>query len=51
MNLLNIQQLSPIYQLVILVGVIGLLFLLLVMYLDNSDEFALKRDWRKNKDD
>ena len=40
------QNLSPINQLVILVAFIGLLFGFLVVYLDNSKDYALKRDWR-----
>ena len=44
-----LQTLSPINQLVILVAFIGLLFGLLVVYLDNSNDYELKRDWR-NKD-
>ena len=40
------QNLSPINQLVILVAFIGLLFGFLVVYLDSSKDFALKRDWR-----
>ena len=41
-----LQNLSPIYQLLILVGFIGLLFGFLVSYLDNSTDYELKRDWR-----
>ena len=41
-----LQNFSPIYQLVVLVAFIGLLFGFLVVYLDNSKEYALKRDWR-----
>ena len=41
-----LQNLSPINQLVILVAFIGLLFGFLVVYLDNSKDYALKRDWR-----
>ncbi len=41
-----LQNLSPITQLVILVSFIGLLFGFLVVYLDNSKDYALKRDWR-----
>tara|TARA_Y100001968_G_scaffold196446_1_gene180223 strand:+ start:2242 stop:2391 length:150 start_codon:yes stop_codon:yes gene_type:complete len=44
-----LQNLSPINQLIFLVSFIGLLFGLLVIYLDNSKEYELKRDWR-NKD-
>ncbi len=44
MNFLH--NLSPINQLVVLVAFIGLLFGFLVVYLDNSKEYALKRDWR-----
>tara|TARA_B100000579_G_C22611971_1_gene747707 strand:+ start:488 stop:637 length:150 start_codon:yes stop_codon:yes gene_type:complete len=42
-------NLSPINQLLILVGFIGLLFGFLVVYLDNSKEYELKRDWRDKK--
>ena len=44
-----IQNLSPINQLVVLVAFIGLLFGFLVVYLDNSNDYALKRDWRDKK--
>ena len=45
-----LQNLSPINQLVILVAFIGFLFGFLVVYLDNSKDYELKRDWRsKNK--
>tara|TARA_B100000965_G_C19452606_1_gene695938 strand:- start:123 stop:272 length:150 start_codon:yes stop_codon:yes gene_type:complete len=40
------QSLSPIDQLIVLVAFIGLLFGFLVVYLDNSTEYELKRDWR-----
>tara|TARA_B100000579_G_scaffold82532_1_gene64329 strand:+ start:3559 stop:3708 length:150 start_codon:yes stop_codon:yes gene_type:complete len=40
------QSLSPIDQLIVLVAFIGLLFGFLVVYLDNSAEYELKRDWR-----
>ena len=43
------QNLSPINQLVVLVAFIGILFGFLVVYLDNSSDYELKRDWR-NKD-
>ena len=43
------QTLSPINQLVILVAIIGLLFGILVTYLDNSKDYALKRDCRDKK--
>ena len=42
-----LQNLSPINQLVILVAFIGLLFGFLVVYLDTSNDYELKRDWRK----
>jgi len=45
-----VQNLSPINQLLILVAFIGLLFGFLVVYLDNSKDYALKRDWRDNDD-
>ena len=41
-----LQTLSPINQLVILVAFIGLLFGFMVVYLDNSKDYELKRDWR-----
>ena len=41
-----LQNLSPINQLVVLVAFIGLLFGFLVVYLDKSKDFELKRDWR-----
>ncbi|WP_269613255.1 hypothetical protein [Prochlorococcus marinus] len=41
-----LPNLSPINQLVILVAFIGLLFGFLVVYLDNSKDYVLKRDWR-----
>ncbi len=41
-----LENLSPINQLLILVAFIGLLFGFLVVYLDNSNEYKLKRDWR-----
>ena len=41
-----LQNLSPINQLVVLVAFIGLLFGFLVVYLDNSKAYELKRDWR-----
>ena len=47
---LQFQQWSPIDQLLILVTFIGILFLGVVIYLDNSKNFALKRDWRDKKD-
>ena len=40
------QNLSPINQLVILLAFIGLFFGFLVVYLDNSKRYELKRDWR-----
>ena len=43
------QNLSPINQVVVLIAFIGLLFGFLVVYLDNSNDYELKRDWR-NKD-
>ena len=41
-----LESLSPINQLLVLVAFIGILFGSLVVYLDNSKEYALKRDWR-----
>ena len=41
-----LQNLSPINQLVVLVALIGLLFGILVIYLENSKEYELKRYWR-----
>ena len=43
------QNLSPINQVLVLIAFIGLLFGFLVVYLDNSNDYELKRDWR-NKD-
>ena len=44
------QNLSPINQVLFLIAFIGLLFGFLVVYLDNSNDYELKRDWRnKNK--
>ena len=40
------QNLSPIIQLIVLVAFIGLLFGFFVVYLDNSNDYELKRDWR-----
>lgn len=40
------QNLSPISQLVILVAFIGILFGFLVVYLDKSKSYELKRDSR-----
>ena len=45
-----LQTLSPINQLIILVAFIGLLFGFLVVYLDNSKGYKLKRDWRDEND-
>ena len=41
-----LENFSPINQLVVLVAFMGLLFGFLVVYLDNSKDYALKRDWR-----
>ena len=41
------ENLSPFNQLVVLVAFIGLLFGFVVVYLDNSKDYELKRDWRK----
>ena len=40
------QNLSPINKPIIIVTFIGLLFCFLVVYLDNNNEYELKRDWR-----
>ena len=46
----SLESLSPITQLVIGISLVGILFLLLVTYLDNSGQYELKKDWReKNK--
>ena len=45
----HFQNLSPFNQLIVLVAFIGLLFGFLVVYLDKSNDFELKRDWRKNE--
>ena len=47
MNWFN--HLNPFNQLITFVSALGLLFLFLVVYLDNSKNFALKRDWREKK--
>ncbi len=44
-----LQNISPINQLIVLVAFIGLLFGFLVVYLDNSKDYELKRDWRGRK--
>ena len=45
------QNLSPINQVFVLIAFIGLLFGYLVVYLDNSNDYELKRDWRKRDKD
>jgi len=47
----SFQNLSPINQLLILVAFIGLLFGFLVVYLDNSNDYELKRDWRNKENE
>lgn len=42
-----LNNLDPVNQLFVLMGLIGIAFLMLVIFLDNNDNFALKRDWRK----
>ncbi len=44
-----LESLSPLQQLLALVVILGAGFLLLVMYLDANENFALKRDWREKK--
>ena len=44
-----LESFSPITQLVIGISFIGLIFLLLVTYLDSSGQYELKKDWRKKK--
>ncbi len=46
LNLFDLQKISPINQLLLGVGGIGVLFLFIVILLDNSKGFELKRDWR-----
>tara|TARA_B100001250_G_C19776088_1_gene779612 strand:- start:1557 stop:1703 length:147 start_codon:yes stop_codon:yes gene_type:complete len=41
-----LQNLSPFNQLLTLVAFIGILFGFLVVYLDKSKDYELKRDWR-----
>ena len=41
-----LKSLSPINQLVILVAFMGFLFGFVVVYLDESKDYELKRDWR-----
>tara|TARA_Y100001968_G_scaffold281124_1_gene278183 strand:- start:206 stop:355 length:150 start_codon:yes stop_codon:yes gene_type:complete len=43
------QNISPINQLIIFVAFLGLLFGFLVVYLDNSNDYELKRDWRNRE--
>ena len=45
-NLFDFQSFSPINQLLMGVSGIGVLFLFLVIFLDNSKGYELKRDWR-----
>tara|TARA_B100000579_G_C22374962_1_gene640069 strand:+ start:357 stop:509 length:153 start_codon:yes stop_codon:yes gene_type:complete len=45
-----LQSLSPINQLLVLIAFIGLLFGVLVVYLDNSKDFELKLDLRDRDD-
>ena len=47
LNLFNFQGFSPINQLLVGVSGIGVLFLFLVIFLDNSKGYELKRDWRE----
>ena len=42
-----IRNLNPIDSLLFLMIVIAIIFLFVVIYLDNNENFALKRDWRK----
>ena len=46
LSLFDFQNFSPINQLLVGVSCIGVLFLFLVMFLDNSKGYELKRDWR-----
>lgn len=46
LNLFDFQKFSPINQLLVGVSGIGVLFLFLVTFLDNSKGYELKRDWR-----
>ncbi len=43
------ESLNPFNQLIAFVTFLGFLFFILVIYLDNSKNFELKRDWRKKK--
>ena len=46
-KLFDLQNFSPINQLLLGVSSIGVLFLFIVILLDNSKGFELKRDWRE----
>ncbi len=45
----GLESLSISSQLLALVAILGVGFLLLVMFLDDNENFALKRDWRDKK--
>ncbi len=40
-------HLSPMSSLLAVISAVAVGFLVVVMFLDNNDNFALKRDWRK----
>ncbi len=48
LNLFDFQNFSPINQLLVGVSCLGVLFLVLVIFLDKSKNYELKRDWREN---
>ena len=48
LNLFDFQIFSPINQLLVGVSCLGVLFLVLVIFLDKSKNYELKRDWREN---
>ncbi len=48
-TLLGVEALSPVNQLFVGLFILGFAFLLLVTFLDDSEDYELKRDWRKKK--
>ncbi len=44
--LLAFKKMNPVNSLFLFMGFLGVAFLLLVVFLDSNDNFALKRDWR-----
>ena len=50
-TLAPIENLGPLGSLLFLTAIIGGLFLIIIMLLDASKNFELKRDWRKKDSD